>query len=59
MGILGLVGGNNRDAVAEEILRPCPLSTNNLYQAGVATVFHLIVITVLEPIRFNITSLLS
>ena len=32
-----------------------PLSTNNLYQAGVATVFHLIVMTVLEPIRFNIT----
>ncbi len=53
---LGLLAVTTGTLLQKKFSGRVPLSTNNLYQAGVATVFHLIVITVLEPIRFNITS---
>ncbi len=53
---LGLLAVTTGTLLQKKFSGRIPLSTNNLYQAGVATVFHLIVMTVLEPIRLNFTS---
>jgi drug/metabolite transporter (DMT)-like permease len=53
---LGLLAVTTGTLLQKKFSGRVPLSTNNLYQAGVATVFHLIVMTVLEPIRLNFTS---
>ncbi len=55
-GLLAVTGGT---LLQKKFSGRVPLSTNNFYQAGAATMFHLIILATVEPIRLDIsTSLL-
>ncbi|MEK9670187.1 MAG: DMT family transporter [Gammaproteobacteria bacterium] len=52
----GLVAVTSATLLQKKFSGRVPLSTNNFYQAGAATVFHLIIVLTLEPMRLNIST---
>jgi len=53
---VGLVAVTSATLLQKKFSGRIPLPTNNFYQAGAATVFHLIILITIEPIRLNISS---
>jgi drug/metabolite transporter (DMT)-like permease len=52
----GLVAVTSGTLLHKKFSGRVPLSTNNFYQAGAATVFHLIILATVEPIRLNMST---
>jgi drug/metabolite transporter (DMT)-like permease len=52
----GLVAVTSGTLLQKKFSGRVPLSTNNFYQAGAATVFHLIILATVEPIRLNMST---
>ena len=53
---VGLVAVTSATLLQKKFSGRIPLPTNNFYQAGAATVFHLIILITIEPIRLNISN---
>jgi len=51
----GLVAVTSGTLLQKKFSGRIPLPTNNFYQAGAATVFHLVIILTVEPMRLNIS----
>ncbi len=53
--LLALVAVTSATLLQKRFSGRIPLPTNNFYQAGAATFFHVLVVLVLEPVRLNVT----
>ena len=53
--VLGLVAVTSATLLQKRFSGRVPLATNNFYQAGAATLFHVLVVLSLEPVRLNFT----
>ena len=53
--VLGLVAVTSATLLQKRFSGRIPLATNNFYQAGAATLFHVLVVLSLEPVRLNFT----
>lgn len=51
----GLVAVTSGTLLQKKFSGRIPLPTNNFYQAGAATVFHLVILLTVEPMRLNIS----
>jgi drug/metabolite transporter (DMT)-like permease len=52
----GLVAVTSATLLQKKFSGRIPLSTNNFYQAGAATVFHLVILLTVEPMRLSIST---
>ena len=52
----GLVAVTSATLLQKKFSGRIPLSTNNFYQAGAATVFHLFILLTVEPMRLSIST---
>ena len=55
LGVAGSSRGHKCNAAPKRFSGRIPLATNNFYQAAAATLFHVLVILSLEPVRLNFT----
>ena len=53
--LLGLLAVTSATLLQKRFSGRVPLATNNFYQAGAATLFHVLVVLSLEPARLNVT----
>tara|TARA_B100001093_G_scaffold364439_1_gene349235 strand:+ start:2579 stop:3466 length:888 start_codon:yes stop_codon:yes gene_type:complete len=56
--VLGLVAVTSATLLQKQFSGRVPLATNNLFQAGSAALFHMLVVLLLEPVRLNVTDTL-
>jgi drug/metabolite transporter (DMT)-like permease len=52
----GLVAVTSATLLQKKFSGRIPLATNNFYQAGAATVFHLVILLTVEPMRLSIST---